>query len=166
MNYRLMLTKFSLLWELLPFFGSYEQWKLLMQWISKGTKQWWIKNQQAFQELFNGSRIRLICHRYQFDQKYLEYLSDPQALLDNKIWIQFSPIIPSERDIRKLIKFIKKAKDSGFNPVFYEIQLPFSEAAKDIVKSLYDVLKDLGEDSGKALFQKWRITALDSYNLF
>ena len=67
-----LMMKFSILWEILPFYGHFPIWKYLMMSASIKTKMLWIKNEKAFKELSKDMKMSAIKYEKPFDNEYNE----------------------------------------------------------------------------------------------
>ena len=65
-----LVQKFSLLWEILPFYGHFPLWKYLMLSINTETKKLWIKNESAFKELSKDMKMSYIYYNKHFDIEF------------------------------------------------------------------------------------------------
>ena len=65
-----LLVKFSLLWEILPYYGHFPLWKYMMLNACIETKKVWIKNEKAFKELSKNMKMSVIKYNYKFDKDF------------------------------------------------------------------------------------------------
>ena len=65
-----LIVKFSILWEILPFYGHFPLWKYLMLSANINTKKLWIKNEKAFKELSKDMEMSAIKYEKPFDSEY------------------------------------------------------------------------------------------------
>ena len=98
--------KFSLLWEILPFYGAYPLWTYLLRKLNKSTRELLNKHQNAFWRLSKEFKMKLLCFETQLNEKWYECLLNPEVLLNYKICINFSKYIPSKEEIIKFKEFL------------------------------------------------------------
>ena len=71
-----MLTKFSVLCEILPFIGHYYYWKYILCNVSKKTRQTWLSYEEAFMNLPDETKFKVVSYLKTFDEDFKDYLSD------------------------------------------------------------------------------------------
>ena len=149
-----LITKFSLLWELLPFYGHLPLWKYLLCSLNKQTRQVWIKNQHAFSERAKNMAMNILQYKDYFDEQFKEYLSDPEILLNNKICIKLDSTIEC---LNLFVDFFTGWFEANKWPIFEDITMPESISVSYFVEPLYNVLKQMGENQKDTIVKHWKI---------
>ena len=150
-----LVMKFSLLCELLPFYGHLPLWRYLLCSLSSQTRQVWNKYQHAFREISKNMRMSVVEYKGAFDYQFKEFLSDPEVLLNNKI----SVFLDSTQEWLGLFgEFLTNLLHSNKRPVFDRISyLEKSICVSCFAEPLYDLLKAMGDNQEKAFLKRWNI---------
>ena len=149
---------FGILWELLPFFGSYRSWRYLMCMLNKQTKIIWEKNWNAFKQLSKGAQMGVIKHDNELTEQFLEYISDPDILMHYKIAFDLWTTKPTTETFSKFREFIGKFKNSSNTLHFHSIKLSFDYAGKEIFEMISEVF-NMSEINKHDVLKFWRITS-------
>ena len=104
-----LFTKFSLLWEVLPFFGHYPLWKYLLKNICKRARAVWDKYEKAFRERSKTAVMKLMKIDI-IEERMLKYLENPEVSLNHKIWVDFTTEATTVDVVNKFKEFLLKAK--------------------------------------------------------
>ena len=150
-----LVLKFSLLWELLPFYGYIPLWRYLLCRLNTQTKQVWVKNQQAFKERAKDMTMKTIKYKGAFDEHFRNYLSNPEILLNNKISIQLSS---TQEWINLFAEFLKDLLQTDKRPEFGQINfLECSICTSYFAEPLYNMLKQLGDNQESLIVKNWKL---------
>ena len=148
------IMKFSLLWELLPFYGHLPLWRYLLCNLSAQTKQVWVKNQQAFRERGKNMKMNIIKYKVAFDEQFKNYLANPEVLLNNKI----SVILYSTQEWINLFgEFLTNCLKENKWPIFEDIEIPEWMSVSYFLEPLYNTLKQMDENQESVIAKNWKI---------
>ena len=155
-----LIIKFSLLWELLPFYGHLPLWRFLLCSLSTQTKQVWIKNQQAFRKWARGMTMGVIKYNRSYDEQFKEYLTDPEVLLNYKISVNLGSTLEW---INLFGEFLKNCLKENKWPIFEDIEIPEWISISYFVEPLYNTLKQMGENQESVIVKNSKILSSNYY---
>ena len=159
-----LLYKFSILWEVLPYYNTFSKWRKLMLTTWKETVNVWNMHENAFKKLSKWVRTKIIEYDLAYDKAYLKYVFSYEVILDYRIIYDFRKWLSEKSSlINKFIKLLDKSIDSGHTPTFYKINTNYT--MKDFVAKIYKRIKEWGEDSVDALTQACKFIDSENYNI-
>ena len=146
--------KFGILWELLPFLGHYYYWKYLLSNLWLKSKKIWLDYEKAFQNLPNESKFKVLSCLDGFNERFQEYILNPQVLLSYAIDV----VLINRDSLSDFVDFLKLWESMNLVPIFHRIKLPFHKSInEEKVFEIYNMLKSMGANQEKALTKDWLI---------
>lgn len=69
-----MLTSFGIQCTVLPYYGFYNDWEMLLRGLSTETRKFWFTTKKAFWNLFQQYSLSIMMYKPNFDRRFAEYI--------------------------------------------------------------------------------------------
>ena len=99
--------------------------------------------------------MKTIKYDKEFDKQFINYLSNPEILLNNKISVQLSS---TQKWINLFAKFLRYLLKSNKRPIFDDIDfLGYSICTSYFAEPLYNMLKQMGDNQESLIVKNWKL---------
>ena len=127
-----LLTRFGILWKLLPYYGYFDDWKNLLLRLSTKTEAHWIQYKNAYLNVWKYEEFLVMIYSNCFNEEYKNYLCSTDSWADpkQKDWkIKLYPAskiivtLTNDSSYELFYSYLKEYRKQFFQPEFFKIKL-------------------------------------------